>query len=430
MIATLLRISWTNLKRDRVAQMLTFLLPIVFFSIFATVFGNQGNASTARIRVAVVDEDGSELSRADRRRAAEARRALRARTTPDAEGRGAALDRAAAEALVRDGDVPVAIVLPQGLGATRRGVRTVGRAAPHIQLLADVSDRIAPQMVYGLLQKVAMTAAPDLMMQGGIAPVRAIRGRADAAAARGGRRLAAAAEAPAAPARHARRAAPATGAFGDRHRHRRRHAQGQSREPRSRSTPRASASCSCCSRRRGASGALLDEVDTGTLDRVLSTRVGMTRPARRQVDVPGADGRRLQLTVMFLWGRLAFGLDLFHHLPGFVVMTVFTAAAAAGFGLVLATLARTRAQLSGHVDDHHPDDVGARRQHVSALPDERDDAEGRPADVQRVGARRLPEGVLARAPLWQLWPQVLVLAALTAVFLGIARTLARRWEAA
>ena len=54
-----------------------------------------------------------------------------------------------------------------------------------------------------------------------------------------------------------------------------------------------------------------------------------------------------QLTVMFLWGRLAFGLDLFHHLPGFFVMTIFTAAAAAGFGLMLATLARTRAQLSG-----------------------------------------------------------------------------------
>jgi len=58
MITTLVRISWTNLKRDRVAQALTFLLPILFFSIFASVFGNQSN-STSKIRVAVVDEDGS-----------------------------------------------------------------------------------------------------------------------------------------------------------------------------------------------------------------------------------------------------------------------------------------------------------------------------------------------------------------------------------
>ena len=45
-MGTLLRIGWTNLRRDRVAQALTFLLPIVFFSIFATVFGGQGDAST------------------------------------------------------------------------------------------------------------------------------------------------------------------------------------------------------------------------------------------------------------------------------------------------------------------------------------------------------------------------------------------------
>ena len=63
MITTLLRISWTNLKRDRVAQALTFLLPILFFSIFALVFGNQGGNSTSRVRIAVVDEDNSEMSR-------------------------------------------------------------------------------------------------------------------------------------------------------------------------------------------------------------------------------------------------------------------------------------------------------------------------------------------------------------------------------
>ena len=60
---TLMRIAWTNLTRDRVAQAMTFLLPIIFFSIFATVFGDQGDAATAGIRVAVVDEDQSELSR-------------------------------------------------------------------------------------------------------------------------------------------------------------------------------------------------------------------------------------------------------------------------------------------------------------------------------------------------------------------------------
>jgi hypothetical protein len=62
-VLTLIGIAWTNLKRDRVAQAMTFLLPIIFFSIFATVFGNQGNRQTMRIRLAVVDEDQSDLSR-------------------------------------------------------------------------------------------------------------------------------------------------------------------------------------------------------------------------------------------------------------------------------------------------------------------------------------------------------------------------------
>ena len=79
----------------------------------------------------------------------------------------------------------------------------------------------------------------------------------------------------------------------------------------------------------GASGALLDEMDTGTLDRVLSTRVGMTGLLAGKWVFISLLGM-MQLTVMFLWGRLAFGVDLFHHLPGFAVMTVFTACAAAG----------------------------------------------------------------------------------------------------
>ena len=52
MIGTLLRIGFINIRRDRVVQALMFLLPIMFVSIFATVFGNQRNVSE-RITVAV-----------------------------------------------------------------------------------------------------------------------------------------------------------------------------------------------------------------------------------------------------------------------------------------------------------------------------------------------------------------------------------------
>ena len=145
MIGTLLRFGWINLRRDRVAQALTFLLPIVFFSIFANVFGRQGDDSTASVRIAVVDEDRSEVSQ---RIVAGLRqeKSLRVRTTADEKGAGAALDRAAAERLVKGGDVPVAVVLPAGFGAAvaESGFMAQGTS---IQLLADVSDPIAPQMV-------------------------------------------------------------------------------------------------------------------------------------------------------------------------------------------------------------------------------------------------------------------------------------------
>ena len=63
MIATIVRVGWLNLKRDRAAQAMTFLLPIIFFSIFASVFGSQGGDQTSSIRIAVVDEDRTEFSR-------------------------------------------------------------------------------------------------------------------------------------------------------------------------------------------------------------------------------------------------------------------------------------------------------------------------------------------------------------------------------
>jgi ABC-type Na+ efflux pump permease subunit len=104
-MGTLLWVGWTNLRRDRVAQMLTFLLPIVFFSIFATVFGGQGDVSTARIRIAVVDEDRSEVS-ARLINGLKNEKGLRTQTTADAAG--AARRPRAAERLVKNGDVPVA----------------------------------------------------------------------------------------------------------------------------------------------------------------------------------------------------------------------------------------------------------------------------------------------------------------------------------
>src|SRR5262249_2387161 len=71
-----------------------------------------------------------------------------------------------AEAAVRAGDAPVALIIPKGFGENpiAFGNRRQGSA---IRLLRDPSDMVAPQIVIGLLQKAAMTSMPDVMAEQG-----------------------------------------------------------------------------------------------------------------------------------------------------------------------------------------------------------------------------------------------------------------------
>jgi ABC-2 type transport system permease protein len=421
MIRTLLRIGWLNLRRDRVAQALTFLLPIVFFSIFANVFGRQGSASTAKVRVAVVDEDHSEVSRRIVQ-GLQNEKGLRARITVEEKGGGPPLDRAAAEHLVKNGDLPVAIVVPAGFGEAfmEAGFSGQGKA---IQLLADVSDPIAPQMVQGLLQKVVMTAAPDLMMQGGMKQFERYAG-----ALTPQQQSAVSAWLPKLKEDGARGGGSKGGGMG----------VGVDIVDVMRTDNQQGSLISfyaagigvmflLFSAVGGAGGALLDEAEAGTLERLLSTNIGMTGLLVGKWIFLALVGAA-QLTVMFFWAMIVFGVPLLSHLPGFVLMTIVTASAAAGLGLVLATLARTRAQLSGFST--------ILILTMSALGGSMFPRLLMIDTMQRIGLVTFNAWALdgylkvfwRNAAVWELWPQLAVLASLTVIFLAVARLLARRWE--
>jgi ABC-2 type transport system permease protein len=425
-MGTLLRVGWINLRRDRVAQALTFILPIVFFSIFAMVFGRQGNASTARIRIAVVDEDHSEVS-ARLIEGLQSEKSLRPRMTSEESGTGPTLDRAAAERLVRAGDVPVAVVIPQGLGQAFAANGFAG-GGPPIQLLSDVSDPIAPQMVLGLLQKVAMTAAPDLLMQGGM---RQFEEHAGALSPQ--QKAAVDAWLPRLKAQGQSSATGGTGTAGgmpvgvevvDVMR-----TDNQRLSLVSFYAAGIGVMFLLFSSVSGAGGALLEEAEAGTLERLLSTNIGMTGVLIGKWIFLALVGCA-QLTVMFTWGQLVFGLPLLSHLPGFAVMTIVTAGAAAALGVALATIARTRAQLSGFST--------ILILTMSALGGSMFPRFLMSESMQKVGLLTFNAWALdgylkvfwRQAAVWELWPQVLVLVGLTVVFLGIARVLAKRWEAA
>ena len=95
----------------------------------------------------------------------------------------------------------------------------------------------------------------------------------------------------------------------------------------------------------GNAATLLEEQETGTLDRILASRAGLTHVLVGKwlgLFVLGC----LQITTMFVWADLVFNIRLRDHLPGFCIMTASTSVATASFAIFLATLSKSRTQLN------------------------------------------------------------------------------------
>jgi ABC-2 type transport system permease protein len=258
---------------------------------------------------------------------------------------------------------------------------------PTLHVLADTSDPIAPQVFNGILQKVAM-------METQTAP-------ADAAAGDGGNGLV---------------AVEVRDVLGE-----------KKKNPSAAVFAAGLGVMFLLFSAAGAGGALIEEVESGTLDRVLSTRVTMTQLLLGKM-LYLTTVAVAQLTVMFAWGELFFGLELHQHLPGFFVMAVVTALAASAFGLVLAALSRTRMQL-----------VALSNLTIlvmSALGGSMFPRVLLSESVQKIGLITLNAWAIdgfmkvfwREEPLGHLWPELLVLALWTIALMALARRLARKWE--
>ena len=179
----------------------------------------------------------------------------------------------------------------------------------------------------------------------------------------------------------------------------------------------------------GSAGALLDEAESGTLDRVLSTRVTMTKLLAGKL-VFNTALAFIQLVAMFLWGWAVFKLDFFNHLPGFVVMGLCTAFAVAAFGMLLASACRTRAQLGAlsTLLILIMSSVGGSMFPRFLMPE----------SMQKAGLLTINAWAIdgftkvfwRDLPVKELWPQVTVLLAVGVGLFAIARRVARRWEMA
>jgi ABC-2 type transport system permease protein len=179
----------------------------------------------------------------------------------------------------------------------------------------------------------------------------------------------------------------------------------------------------------GAGGALIEEAESGTLDRILSTRVSMTSLLVGKLVYLSAIAVT-QLTVMFVWGEIFFKVNLHDHIAGFLIMSVATALACSTFGLVLAALSRSRMQLVAlsNLTILVMSAVGGSMVPRYFLSE----------TIQKLGLWTINAWAIdgfvkvfwREEALTHLWPQVLVLVGAALGLFLIARRLARRWEIA
>lgn len=329
MIWTVMRIGLLRLKNTPMELVLMFVVPIIFFSIFALIFGKGiGSGKTAAVKVVFVDEDDTPTSR---------RIIDRLNQESGLDNKGADLTlRDDATEMIRNSEAKLAIVIPTGFGA-----QLADQKSPKIGVLADTSDQIASQLVSAMIRQVVWTEK---------AAVEQLAAKAAAAAAQ-------------------KLAGGPGGRPGDSSEVRAKPVDGEIDESVGVDTtddvvvvkdvlaaqkvnPRVSMYAAGIAvmfllfSASGAGGTLLEEQEAGTLERLLSSQLSINQLLIGKwlfITIIGS----LQLTVMFMWAQIVFGVDLAGHLPGFIAMTIPTAAAAASLALLLATLCKTRAQLNG-----------------------------------------------------------------------------------
>lgn len=294
----LARASALTLYRDPLGLALTFVLPLLLFSIFAAVFGGLDDAANRPVRAAIAVEDDSDAARSFVKKLDESGRVLEV---------GHPGSRAEAEALVRAGVAGGAIVVPVGFGAALEALAG-GEAASQAEvlLLANGADPLASQALAGLVRAVTLELGAEEFSDKPFEGGNALRVTIVDVLGGAGKR-------------------PSISHF----------AAGIG-------------VMFLLFSLGGRSGLLIDERESGVLMRARAAGATLGEVLFAHGVFLALLGA-LQVTAMFCWGAVAFGLDLFtpRHLAGFALVTTASATAAAAFALVLATACRTRSQLQG-----------------------------------------------------------------------------------
>src|SRR3984957_20311137 len=318
MNAALMRSLWLCLRRDWLALVLIFLLPIIFFSVMTAVLEQISDpTSIAAVKLGVVDRDHSETTRYIIRHL-QAQKGFSV-----VELSGAALikneDQQERARWLRDNHLTAIAVFPVDFAKSQASSGGSTGAGQAIELLEDRANpiyagilaKMLESTLRGLAQLARVSAAlpQSLGVDAGLPGTPAVRvERLDVFGAGFGQ---------------GRTISVAYGAAGN-------------------------AVLFLLFAMAGSGATLLDEEESGILERILVCGVSVRNWLLHKWFFFALVGTA-QVTTMFLWGALIYHVELFKgtHFWGFLAMTLATALAAAALGILLAILCRSRTQLAG-----------------------------------------------------------------------------------
>ncbi len=344
---TIFKIGLLRLWNNKQELVLALVVPILFFSIFAVIFGHGIGTGTSAIKVALVDDDFSATTN-QMTQLLEEQEALQIELGVLRTNEKWPLEKLA-RTVIRDNGVDVVVYLPQGLEKALQQ-----RSEIVVSLFSEGTNPVGRQIVRSMLSQVVAVTAGELASR------RQFAGYPPGAEST-----------PAAPA--ATLAAPTAGPLervtfentdvfaSDKH------------NPKIAMYAAGIAVMFLLFSATGAGGSLLEEYEAGTLDRLLTTRLTLTGLLAGKWLYILCLGC-VQLTVMFLWAQVAFGVDLIGHLPGFAVMAGCTAAATAEPGALLGRVLPLASRIEWRLDCAHPHHVRPRWKYGSPLYHERANA--------------------------------------------------------
>src|SRR5476649_701973 len=143
-------------RDNRRALMLNLVMPILLAAFFGSMFGGSGASAPGKIDVGLVQQDQSEVARK-----------IAAGLKADASLHVTELSLPDAQALVRKGELPVAVVIPAGFGEQAGAALFSGRDKPQVPLYFDPSQSAVLAMVKGMLtQQVMQNVSAEVFSAG------------------------------------------------------------------------------------------------------------------------------------------------------------------------------------------------------------------------------------------------------------------------